>query len=167
MSYYYGRGLGRVKDRELAILNDMVQLLSRARYKRSTEYAARLYKEGMTLEELRWLLKGNPAALKRSHGFERWQNETLPKYKPGPFVGAESVYKDYLRLAKHYLKSAKSTERSIQKEKPTGRLLKEWRREIAHKRALARRALEKAKRHRGVYSRDSHRSRVSRHRKRR
>lgn len=163
MAYYYGHGLGRVNDRQLAELNALSELLRRARYKRTREYAARLFKEGIGPEELRQRLRNSPADLKRTHGFERYTPRTLPRYKPGPFVGPESVAIDYKRLARNYLREARMLERLLREgvaygpdkgKQFRGEQRARMRREVRHLRELARRALERARRHRGVYSRD-------------
>ncbi len=88
---------------------------------------------------------------------------SLPNYKTGVWTSRESVHKDYKRLAKHYLKSARALEKhAAQRRRENGKgdkLTARWLREARTERAHARLALDRAKRHHGVYSRDRSRGR--------
>ncbi len=85
----------------------------------------------------------------------------FPKYTPHAFQKADKVAKDYRQLAKHYAKQARALDRAVADRRRTHKirgyrdpLTEKWRRQASTYRLRAKRALERAWRHTGVYSRD-------------
>lgn len=90
----------------------------------------------------------------------------IPYYKPSPFLSGGWVSKEYQSLAKHELKLARQDEKAVRewragagpgskaKHKASSSLVRRYVASAKKHRARAAQLLERAKRFRGVYSRD-------------
>lgn len=93
-------------------------------------------------------------------GQKRTRYYKFPKYRPIG-GGPQEAGRSYRMLAKQHLTYARGYDKAADKRKrEIGRsdsVVKAWRAEARRERNIARRALEKARRYRGVYSRDTRR----------